>query len=428
MEHPKMGYTYVGVDSHKESHTAVLIDCFFEKIGEVRFDNLPSAFPGFLERVRALASDGTEPLFGLEDVTAYGRTLAVFLSESGCGVKHANAGLVAAERKARGLPQKTDAIDAECAARVLLSRLGSLQDADPQDKYWVLRALVARRWQVVRGNTSLKNHLHALITTHYPNYGGFFSTIDRKASLAFLKAYPSPHSLEGAAVGDVARVLSDASEKRLGEKRAAAILETVRQGGYAPVRFQGVRDAAVRSAIRQFESNVRELAFLDSELAKFLAHFDQTLTSMVGIEAVTAASLLALIGDVGRFPTAAKLAQYAGVAPLSRDSGKGGVRFANRRGNRQLNSVLFNLAVRVSSTAGSNNKAVNPIFYEYYHRKMSEGKTKRQALKCVQRRLVNIIWTMLTNGEEYVNPPMANVPKDGGDGGDNYKDNGKKNR
>jgi hypothetical protein len=43
---------------------------------------------------------------------------------------------------------------------------------------------------------------------------------------------------------------------------------------------------------------------------------------------------------------------------------------------------------------------------------MSEGKTKRQALKCVQRRLVNIIWTMLTNNEEYVNPPVLDMPVD----------------
>jgi len=53
---------------------------------------------------------------------------------------------------------------------------------------------------------------------------------------------------------------------------------------------------------------------------------------------------------------------------------------------------------------------MNPFFYEYYNRRMSEGKTKRQALKCVHRRLVNIIWTMLTNSEEYVNPPTYELP------------------
>jgi len=59
----------------------------------------------------------------------------------------------------------------------------------------------------------------------------------------------------------------------------------------------------------------------------------------------------------------------------------------------------------VTMTAGRHKKIVNPFFYDYYHRKISEGKTKRQALKCVQRRLVNIIWSMMTYKTEYINPP-----------------------
>ena len=67
---------------------------------------------------------------------------------------------------------------------------------------------------------------------------------------------------------------------------------------------------------------------------------------------------------------------------------------------------------RPSGFAWGLHDAKNHFFYEYYHRKLSEGKTKRQALKCLQRRLVNIIWAMLTHGEEYVNPPMFEMPKE----------------
>jgi len=75
-----------------------------------------------------------------------------------------------------------------------------------------------------------------------------------------------------------------------------------------------------------------------------------------------------------------------------------------------LNSLFFGLAVRVTIAVSHKHTVINPFFYEYYHRKISEGKTKRQALKCVQRRLVNIIWTMLTRNEYYVNPPMHDLP------------------
>ena len=49
MLHPKMQYTYVGIDPHKDNHTAVLLDCFFEKLGTITFGNLPADFAGFFK-------------------------------------------------------------------------------------------------------------------------------------------------------------------------------------------------------------------------------------------------------------------------------------------------------------------------------------------------------------------------------------------
>ena len=168
MNHPKMRFTYVGVDSHKDTHTAVFVDCFFEKLGEIQFNNLPSEFGKFLDDAEKLRMPETQLLFGLEDVSAYGRNLTVFLQRQGRQVKHVNAGLVARERKNRNIVEKTDSVDAECAARVLLSRLGEMPDAMPDDKYYILRTLVTRRDFIVKNNTCLKNHLHSLLTQHYP--------------------------------------------------------------------------------------------------------------------------------------------------------------------------------------------------------------------------------------------------------------------
>jgi len=50
---------------------------------------------------------------------------------------------------------------------------------------------------------------------------------------------------------------------------------------------------------------------------------------------------------------------------------------------------------------------INPIFYKYYHKKISEGKTKPQAIKCIQRRLVNIIYNMMKHKRPYDNPENA---------------------
>jgi transposase len=409
MNHPKMKYTYVGIDSHKETHTAVFIDCFFDKLGEITFNNLPSAFDSFLSGAEKYALEGTTLLFGMEDVSAYGRMLAVYLKQQGQPVKHVNALLVAWQRKNQNITQKTDAVDAECAACVLLSKFGELPDAKPQDNYWTLRTLVVRRNFIIKNNTALKNSLHNLIMIHYPKYySHFFHNIDCKSSLAFLMRYPSPSTLEGVTVEELTDCFYEASQGIVGADKAQEVLENLED---TTVDYQEMRDMAVQSVIRQLQFNLDEVERLEKTLAQVLDSFNCTLTSMTGIDTVTAAQLLSCIGDIRAFPSPAKLARYAGIAPVTYASGNNDFRFANERGNRELNSIFFKLAVRVSATVGSTNKVINSFFYDYYHRKRAEGKTKRQALKCVQRRLVNIIWTMLTNREEYVNPPMYDLPK-----------------
>jgi transposase len=430
--HPKMRYTYVGIDSHKDTHTAVFIDCFFEKQGELEFKNLSASFEKFLKKSEKFKIAGTELMFGLEDASYYGRTLAEFLLSKGFQVKHVNSVLVARERKNQNITQKTDSIDAECAARILISKFGSLPDVELDDKYWILRMLVVRRDLVMINNKRLKTYLHSLLTQHFPKYQSYFEHIDGKTALAFFMKYPSPSALKSTTVEELTDFLYEQSGGFFGLKKAKEILEnTQKYNGFhnnqhideASIQdiqnsehqqessFQKIKDSIIQSTIRQFLFNQQELERLENELAIFLKKFDCPLLSMNGLEVVSASQLLSCIGDIKRFSTPAKLARFAGIAPVTYASGRKETQYSNQRGNRELNSIFYGLAVRVSSTFGSKNKALNPFFYEYYNRKLSEGKTKRQALKCVQRRLVNIIWTMLTNNEEYVNPPMFDMPK-----------------
>jgi len=401
-----MQYTYVGIDSHKDTHTAVFIDCFFEKLGEITFDNLPVMFGDFLANAQKFLTNGTTFMFGFEDTSSYGRTLAVYLKDHNYRVKHVNSLLVARERKNQNIVQKSDSIDAECAARVLLSKFGELPDADTQDMYWVLHSLVARRNFLVKNKASSKRQLHSFVTQHYPNYRRFFDGIDSKTALSFFDRYPSPGLLKHTTVEELTAFLQLTGSGRYTLDFAQLLLDTLQETG---VQHQQYRDTVIQSTIRQIRFAMEELERLEEAMRIFLKEFDCTLTSMVGIDTVTAARMLAYIGDIRKFSTPAKLARYAGVAPVTYASGKKDAQYANHRGNRQLNTLFFNLALRVSYAVGSTHKVVNSFFYDYYNRKISEGKTKKQALKSVQRRLVNIVWTMLTNGENYVNPPMYDL-------------------
>ncbi len=67
-------HIYIGIDLHKFQHTAVILDCWFEKLGEVTFENKPSAFPSLLEYVNGFLTEDITPVFGLEDVGAMAGT------------------------------------------------------------------------------------------------------------------------------------------------------------------------------------------------------------------------------------------------------------------------------------------------------------------------------------------------------------------
>jgi len=104
------------------------------------------------------------------------------------------------------------------------------------------------------------------------------------------------------------------------------------------------------------------------------------------------------------------LAKYSGVAPVTFASGMSKLEMANARGNRKLNEIFYRIALTSVMPIGINKALLNPIFYDYYKKKISEGKLKNQALKCVMRRLVNIIYSVMKHKRPYENPPMSNVP------------------
>ena len=176
--------------------------------------------------------------------------------------------------------------------------------------------------------------------------------------------------------------------------------------------YQANRDFIIVSLIRQIKVNKNEMALIDKQIESFLDHFDYPLTQMKGIDSLTAAKLIVEIGDIDRFPNASSLARYSGVAPVTYSSGMTALQFANMRGNRQLNEILYRLALSSIMPIGPKKAWINPISYEYYQKKLSEGKTKKQALKSVQRRLVNMIFAIMKHKREYINPSLAHIKED----------------
>ncbi|EOV9529174.1 IS110 family transposase [Bacillus cytotoxicus] len=402
--HNRRNYLYVGVDLHKEHHTAVMINCWQEKLGEIQFDNKPSAFSKFLLEVETYVSDGLSVVFGLEDVGGYGRALAKYLADHERVVKEVNPALSFLERKSEVMIKKNDSWDAECVARILVNKFNQLPDARPNDLFWSIQQLVLRRNALVKAQAALKNQLHIQLNHHYPSYKKFFSEVDGKTALAFWKQYPSPSCLEGVSIKQLTAFLLDVSHNTCSVKKASDILKLVKEDGHTMKEYQETRDFLVRSIVRDIEFKKKEMKYIERELKQLVNLLDYQLETMPGIELVTASALIAEIGDVRRFPNVNKLARFAGIVPVYFGSGGKGKTHKSKQGNRALHALFYNLAVQQVQVAKGSKLPRTPVFHAYYQKKLKEGKTKGQALVCIMRRLVNIVYGMMKYKTAYELP------------------------
>ena len=118
------------------------------------------------------------------------------------------------------------------------------------------------------------------------------------------------------------------------------------------------------------------------------------LLALPGCGSVSAAKLLAEIGPIERFQTDAQLARHAGVAPLQASSGRIQRHRLDRGGNRQLNCALHRIAITQARS--------HPPARAYLARKHAEGKSRREALRCLKRQLARTVYTTLKH-----EPPLT---------------------
>jgi transposase len=149
-----------------------------------------------------------------------------------------------------------------------------------------------------------------------------------------------------------------------------------------------------RELLSRCRSLTRTILELERELEKTTSATAPALLTLPGCGALSAAKLLGEIGPIERFHTDAQLARHAGVAPLEASSGTHQRHRLDRGGNRQLNCALHRIAITQAR--------IHPPARAYLARKQSEGKSRREALRCLKRQLARTVHTTLKN-----EPPLT---------------------
>src|SRR4051794_18134904 len=333
----------LGADMHKRSHTiAAVAAASGELVGEQTVQSGAKGSAALLRWARGL---GAERVWALEDCRHVSGSLERFLIERGERVLRVTTKLMAeSRRQARGRG-KSDSIDAIAVARAALREgLDELPAAQLEGPELDLRLLVDHRERLVRQRVALNNtlqwHLHDLWPELTLPGGALFST---KWST------------------------------RIGRRLAR---------GEQKARVRIARDELRR--LRELTQTIRSL---EAEITGLVASIAPQLLSEPGFGPLTAAKLVGEIAGASRFSTDAKLARSAGLAPIPVSSGNTNRHRLDRGGNRQINAAIYRIAVTRARC--------HPETKAYIARKTAEGKTHREAIRCLKRHLARRIWHLL---------------------------------
>jgi transposase len=161
----------------------------------------------------------------------------------------------------------------------------------------------------------------------------------------------------------------------------------------------GVRAAITRSRLQRMIAITTELAELRTQIADLVGQSKTSLTEIYGAGVFVAARILAEVVDVRRYPSRHHFAAANGSAPIPASSGRTSRYRLNRGGNRQLNRALYTIAI-TEIRADTEGRA-------YYLRKRAEGKTGREALRCLRRRLSDVVYRTMRADLEPARQPVT---------------------
>jgi transposase len=333
----------IGVDTHKATLAACAIDELGGAVAEASFPNDPVGHRAFVTWARSVAPGGR---IGIEGSSSFGPPLARFAQADGLEVREVPPHLSRAERRRTHRPGKSDPGDALAIARVT-AREENLPPIRLPDRSGELRLFLEAREDLVAEATRVRNRLHAHLRVLLPGYGGAVAnlvTVRHRVTVG--------HLLRGhtSVQAELARALL---------KRLAAI------------------DRETTALTRRLEAMV-------------VGH---PLLRLSGAGPLTVARLIAEVGDVRRFRSADALAALAGVAPIQASSGQIQRMRLNRGGNHRLNRAFYIVAVSQARW--------NPEARAYVARRMEvDGKTWREAIRALKRRLVRPVYHLLVEGSE----------------------------
>ena len=338
-----------GVDTHRDTHVAAVVDATGRVLSSAPFR---ADVPGYERLNNWLGSWGRVAQVGIEGTGSYGAGLSRHLISIGVEVAEVNR----PNRQLRRRFGKTDATDAQAAARAVLSGQATGAPKSGNGPVEAIRMLQMVRRSATKARTQTINQLHALVVTAPDQVKHQLGGLSPKARVKVCAAF-----------------------------RPGTAQTTI---AYAK--------KTLRLLARRYQALTAEIQQLDTEIRPLCARVNPALLSAPGVGPDTAAALLVTAGDnPERMRTEASFAALCGASPVQASSRRIVRHRLNRGGDRQANNALWRIA--------TTRMRCDQTTIEYVEKRRAEGKTRREIIRCLKRHIARQVYRLLTDP-----PPTPN--------------------
>lgn len=338
-----------GVDTHKDVHVGAVLDELGRLLGTASFS---ADTAGYRQLCRWLCGFGEVLAVGVEGTGSWGAGLSRHLRQRGINVVEVNR----TNRQTRRRKGKTDTVDAEAAARAVLSGDATVTPKSADGPIEAVRQLRVARAGALKARTAAANQMHSLTDT---------APDELRAKLRGLTTFRRARTCARVHVAD-------------------------------PITPTGAAKTALRSVATRWLALHAEIRELDKAIKHVLDQIAAPILTRHGVGYETAAALLCAAGDnPERLHTEAGYAALCGSSPVAISSGKTNRHRLNRAGDRQANAALWTIVmVRIRSKHAPT--------VAYIERRTTDGLSKREAIRCLKRYVAREIYKdirAITNGQ-----------------------------
>ena len=383
---------YLGIDIGKNTHVASLVDDKKKVI--FKAFSFSNSIDGAESLILKLEAFKNELEVGMEATGHYWLSLYSYLVEKNFTVRVINP--IQTDGWRQGVEirkRKTDIIDSLLIADLL--RYGDFVETSlSNEDYLSLRNLSRFRSYLISSIGDLKRKTIALLDQVFPEYASSFSNIFGKTSKEILSNFSTPSDFEDINSDDLNTFLESVTRKNYASKK----IDELSKKASSSFGINFCLDSfslQIKMLIEQISFIQTQVSNVENEIEVLLEKLNSPITTIPGIGSVNAATILGEIGDIKRFSNPSKLVAYAGLDASVSQSGEyeSTYNHMSKRGSPYLRRALFQSALRA--------EFCDPVFSDYYQKKISEGKHHLVATNAVARKLCHTIFAVLTKNEPY---------------------------